>query len=169
MLKLQNGTIYKKRVTYSFFNHSIRVVFLCPILKAITLLNCHKFVIMEPASIAKLEAQAGRKAAAILKKSLITQIRSVFETTQGNSELLKSTITSRMKEVELQRLIIKMPHYGFKQHFGFEGVKSNGVKLRLINATNFLNDALLTNNTLETLATEIGELRGDLVISKINF
>lgn len=124
---------------------------------------------MDAASISQLESAAGKKAAAILKKSLQKEIRSKFETTQGNSELLKSTILSRMKEGELQRLVIKMPHYGFKQHFGFEGVKKNGVHLRLINAVNFLGDAILTDNTLENLATEIGELRGDLVISKINF
>lgn len=116
-----------------------------------------------------LEKQAGQKAAIVLRKSLKTQIRSLFETTQGNSELLKSTALSKMKGPELQRIAIQMPHYGFKQHFGFDGVKNNGVKMRLLSATNFLNDAINANNALETLATEIAEIRGDEVISNINF
>ena len=116
-----------------------------------------------------LESQAGKKAAIVLRKSLKNQIRSLFETTQGNSELLKSTVSSRMKGPELQRLAIKMPHYGFKQHFGFDGVKNNGVRLRLLSATNFLNDTIKSNNALEVLATEIAEIRGEEVISKINF
>lgn len=117
----------------------------------------------------QLEKQAGQKASLVLRKSLKSEIRNLFETTQGNSELLRSTIVSKMKGGELQRLVIKMPHYGFKQHFGFDGVKNNGVKLRLLSNTNFLNDALKANNALETLATEIGEIRGDEVVSKINF
>jgi hypothetical protein len=116
-----------------------------------------------------LEKQAGQKAAIVLRKSLKNQIRSLFETTQGNSELLKSTALAKMKGPELQRIAIKMPHYGFKQHFGFDGVKNNGVRLRLLGATNFLNDTIKSNKALETLATEISEIRGDKVISKINF
>lgn len=116
-----------------------------------------------------IEKQAGQKAAAVLRKSIKTQIRSIFETTQGNSELLKSTALAKMDGPELQRIAIQMPHYGFKQHFGFIGVKNNNVKMRLLSATNFLNDAIHANNALETLATEIGEIRGDEIISKINF
>lgn len=124
---------------------------------------------MSGVSFAQLEKAAGRKAAIVLRKSLKSQIRQLFETTQGNSELLRSGVTSKMKGSELQRLVIKMPHYGFKQHFGFDGVKSNGVRLRLLNATNFLNDTLKSNNALEMLASEIGEIRADEVTSKINF
>ena len=124
---------------------------------------------MSQQNFRELEKQAGQKAAIILRKSLKFQIRSLFETTQGNSELLKSTVLAKMSGPELQRLVIKMPHYAFKQHFGFDGVKKNGVRLRLLSATNFLNDAIKSNNALETLATEIAEIRGDEVISKINF
>ena len=124
---------------------------------------------MSRENFTQLEKQAGQKAALFLRKSLKSEIRNLFETTQGNSEMLRSTVASKMKGGELQRLVIKMPHYGFKQHFGFDGVKNNGVKLRLLSNTNFLNDALQANNALETLATEIGEIRGDEVVSKINF
>ena len=62
-----------------------------------------------------------------------------------------------------------MPHYGFKNHFGFEGVKSNGIKMRLLSNQGFLSEAMEANNALETLVTEIGNIRGDEVIYKINF
>ncbi len=117
----------------------------------------------------QLEKQAGHKAALVLRKTLKSEIRNLFETTQGNSEMLRSTIVSKMKGGELQRLVIKMPHYGFKQHFGFDGVKNNGVKLRLLSNTNFINDSLKSKNALETLITEISDIRADEVISKINF
>lgn len=115
------------------------------------------------------EKQAGQKAALKLRKSLKSVTRSIFETTSGNSEILKSTVLSRMKGPELQRLVIKAPHYAFKQHFGFEGVRSNGVKLKLISNVGYLADAMQANNALEDLATEIGEIRADEVISLIKF
>ncbi|MFL0067852.1 hypothetical protein V2647_03575 [Tenacibaculum maritimum] len=116
-----------------------------------------------------LEKQAGQRAALVLRKSLKSEIGNLFETTKGNSEMLQSTIVSKMKGGELQRLIIKMPHYGFKQHFGFDGVKKNGIKLRLISNTNFINDFINAQKALETLTTEIGNIRANQVMSIINF
>lgn len=124
---------------------------------------------MAGTSFTQLEKQAGQKAAIKLRKSLKSAIRYGFETTQGNSAILKGTVLSRMKGPELQRLVIKMPYYGFINHFGYDGVKSNGVKLRLYKQEGFLSNAMQATNALETLATEIGEIRGDEVISKINF
>jgi len=124
---------------------------------------------MEDISFAKLERQAGQKAALKLRKSLKGIIKLGFETTQGNSAFLRSTVLSRMKGPELQRLVIKMPHYGFKNHFGFEGVKKNGVKLKLLSQRGFLSEAMEANNTLENLATEIGNIRADQVTTKMNF
>jgi hypothetical protein len=116
-----------------------------------------------------LEKQAGKQAALTLRKSLKNLIKFGFETSQGNSQLLRSTVLSKMKDGQLQRLVIKMPHYGFKNHFGFEGVRSNGVKLRLMSNQGFLSNALTSNNALETLATEISEIRADQVSAAINF
>ncbi|WP_340074566.1 hypothetical protein [Leptobacterium sp. I13] len=124
---------------------------------------------MGGASSTQLEKQAAQKATLKLRQSLRGVIKLGFETTQGNSELLRSTVLSKMKAGELQRLVIKMPHYGFKNHFGFEGVKSNGVKLRLHSHVGFLNEAIHATNALEALATEIGDIRADEVTAKINF
>lgn len=124
---------------------------------------------MTGSSFTQLEKAAGQKAALALRKTLKSQIKNLFETTQGNSEMLRSTVLSKMKAGELQRLVIKMPHYGFKNQFGFDGVKSNGIKLRLLNNTGFLNDTIKTTNALETLVSEISEIRADEVTSIISF
>lgn len=72
------------------------------------------------------------------------------------------------KDNRLQRVTIRAPHYIFKQQYGFEGVKSNGVNMRL-NATSVINKALDESNIMETLADEISEIRLTEVTSKINF
>ncbi|RSC96068.1 hypothetical protein [Tenacibaculum singaporense] len=124
---------------------------------------------MTSVNFSELEKKAGRKAALQLRKSLKNLIQRGFETTKGNSAILKSTVLSKMDGPELQRLVIKMPHYGFKHHFGFDGVRSNGVKLRLHRHEGFLTRAVSENNVLENLATEIGNIRADEVATKINF
>ncbi len=108
-----------------------------------------------------LEQQAGRKAARKLRTAIKNLVKHGFETTQGNSAILKSTVLAKMDGSELQRLAIKMPHYGFKQHFGFDGVRSNGVKLRLYKQQGFLNKAITEANILKQLADEIAEIRGE--------
>lgn len=124
---------------------------------------------MESINTRLLEHNAGKKAALILRSSLRREIKTIFETTQGNSQILKSTVLPKMQGPELQRLVIKMPQYAFKNHFGFDGEKSNGVRMRLLSNTNFLNDAIRTNNALDNLATEIANIRLDDVVTKINF
>jgi len=124
---------------------------------------------MEGETFSQLEKQAGQKAALKLRKSLKAVLKASFETTQGNSALLRSTVLSKMKGQELQRLVIKMPVYGFKNHFGFEGVKSNGVRLRLLRHHGFLGESMQANGALEDLATEIASIRADEVTTKLNF
>ncbi len=116
-----------------------------------------------------LEQKAGRKAARKLKTALKNLVQKGFETTQGNSEILKSTVLAKMDGSELQRLAIKMPHYAFKHHFGFDGVRSNGLKLRLYKQQGFLNKTITEANVLEQLADEIAEIRGEQVTNVINF
>ena len=124
---------------------------------------------MAETSIKKREQAAGRKAARILQRNIRSEVRHLFETTEGNSQLLRSGVGSKMKYGRLQRLEIRGPHYLFKQHFGFEGVKSNGVRMQLISSTNLLNDAIHKDSALEDLATEMAKIRGDEVINIINF
>lgn len=72
------------------------------------------------------------------------------------------------KDKRLQRIAIKAQHYIFKQNYGFEGSKKNGVNMRL-EATSVLLKALNDSNVLEDLADEISEIRLSEVTAKINF
>lgn len=80
----------------------------------------------------------------------------------------KATVKTLFRSGRLDRLTFVAPHYVFKQHYGFEGVKSNGVRQRL-KATNVLNKAIDKVNTLENLADGLTYIRGEQVLSAINF
>ena len=73
-----------------------------------------------------------------------------------------------MKQGQLQRLVIFMPHYGFKNHFGFEGVRSNGIQLELMSNQGFLSKAVSSTNALDPLATAIAEIPGDKIMANID-
>lgn len=97
-------------------------------------------------------------------------------TVNGNSYLYRNTgealkqAGSRavFKDQRLQRLTLRAPHYIFKQHYGFEGTKKNGVNMRL-RATGVLNVAMERAKVLETIADGISEIRLDEVTARINF
>ena len=72
------------------------------------------------------------------------------------------------KDERLQRVTIRAPHYIFKQHYGFEGTKKDGVNMRM-KPTGVIDLALQKANVLETLATEIGNIRADQVIANMSF
>jgi hypothetical protein len=71
---------------------------------------------------------------------------------------------SRFKNNRLQRIVIQAPHYIFKQNYGFEGQKSNGVNQRL-KATDVFSKAIEESNILEKLADDLSELRMEQVIA----
>jgi len=75
---------------------------------------------------------------------------------------------SRFKNGRLQRITITAPHYIFKQNYGFEGKKSNGVNQRL-KATDVFSKAIDSSNILENLADDISELRMEQVIALTQF
>lgn len=114
-----------------------------------------------------LEKDLANKATSSLKNALISSISS---TTISRTGLALRTAGSRsvFKEERLQRITIRAPHYIFKNNFGFEGTKKNGVVMRL-KATGVINMALEKSNVLETLADGISEIRLSQVTSKINF
>lgn len=114
-----------------------------------------------------LERKAGGNAAKILRVGLRAAISETFNTTAGG-ESRKATSRAVYKEDRLQRITIKAPSYIFKQHFGFEGRKKNGVNMRL-KSTDVINKALLKSNVLEKLADDIANIRIDQFALKINF
>lgn len=62
------------------------------------------------------ERQAGSKAASSLRVTFRIFIKSRFDRRSGLME--KSTVTAKYRDQRLDRLILKAPHYSFKQNFG---------------------------------------------------
>lgn len=114
-----------------------------------------------------LEKKAGSNATRDIKKGLRYGIA---RTTHKQSGIALETAGSRavFKDNRLQRVTIRAPHYIFKQHYGFEGTKKNGINMRL-RPTDVINYSLDQTNVLETLANEIGNIRASQVESAINF
>lgn len=113
------------------------------------------------------ERKAGQKAARTLKRHLKTLL-ATSTTRQTGDALSMAKVTTRMKFDMLDHLAIESPHYIFKQHYGFEGIKSNGVRMRLPQYDHF-NKLLDGNRAIEKLADEIGAIRAEQITSKINF
>lgn len=120
---------------------------------------------MADKSLSNKERSIGKKYAAILRSSIRSKIRT--ETVSQTGLLLKTTASSRMKQGRLDRLQITAPHYGFKLHYGFEGIRKNGRKLSL-KATDHL-QTLREVTILNGLADEISEVRAQQVVSTIKF
>jgi hypothetical protein len=114
-----------------------------------------------------LEQAAGRKAAAAIRYQFKIGVK---RTTKNPSANTLSATGSRavFKDKRLQRVTMRAPHYIFKQHYGFEGVKSNGINMRLKN-TSVLTYSLQNSRALETLVDTIADIRASQVIARINF
>lgn len=114
-----------------------------------------------------LEKKAGNRAARTLSGALRS---AVAQTTNPVSFTAQKTTGAgaRYKDNRLSRIAMRAPHYIFKQHYGFEGRKKNGVNMRLA-PTNVINIALDKANVLESLADELADFRAEEVFTKINF
>jgi hypothetical protein len=112
-----------------------------------------------------------KKLAGVTTRALRSGLRyAIDRTTYKKSGLALNQAGSRavFKDQRLQRVTLKAPHYIFKQHYGFEGNKKNGIMMRL-NPTDVLNKAIEQANVLEKLADGIAEIRMDQVTARINF
>lgn len=117
--------------------------------------------------IKTLEKELASKTTSALKSALKSAIA---QTTNAKSGLAQKQATSGavFKFDRLQRITIKAPHYIFKQNYGFEGTKSNGITMRL-KATEVVEQAINTGAILENLADGISEIRLSQVAAIINF
>lgn len=112
-----------------------------------------------------LEKKAGQKAARTLRRNLRNQLATIKDT---GIMLGLSGAGIKMKYGELEALIIKSSKAAFIQHYGFEGIKSNGVAMTMP-AKNHFNVLFNNTNALEKLADEIGTLRMTKITNKIIF
>ena len=113
----------------------------------------------------QLEKQLGNQAATSLRAAFKQAIAATVNST-GDSR--KATVTSRYKQQRLDRLTFSAPHYIYKQNYGFEGTKKNGVKMRL-KATEVITKAIDNSGILEKLADGITDIRAEQVFLAINF
>jgi len=118
--------------------------------------------------IIQLEKKAGQKAARTIRRNLKTILAT--STTKQSGNLLKlASASATMKFDALDAITITATPATFKQHYGFEGIKSNGVFMKMKAFDHF---TLLENKSqgaLEKLIDEIGSLRAEEVTSKIKF
>lgn len=114
-----------------------------------------------------LEKAVAGKATKDIRAGIRYAIAKTTNRKTGEAET-KSGSRAVFKDQRLQRVTIKAPHYIFKQHYGFEGTKKNGINQRL-KARDTINIALDQTNVLETLADAIGNIRSEQVAAAINF
>lgn len=106
------------------------------------------------------------KAMALLRSDLRRNISNAFQN-NGTGELLeKSNVYSTLKNGQLTQLRITGPKHLFVQNYGFEGVKSNGINMRL-KATDVVEKALATTNVIDFLATEISKARAEEIVIQL--
>lgn len=115
----------------------------------------------------ELEKKAGNRAARTLSDSLRSAVAQTTDPVSFTAQK-RTGASARYKDNRLTRIAMRAPHYIFKQHYGFEGRKKNGVNMRL-RPTNVINIALEKANILESLADELTDIRAEEVFTKINF
>ena len=120
---------------------------------------------MDPVNSSSIERSIGIKYAKLFQSSIRSAISR--ETGRITGDMLKTTAKSKMDQGELQRIAIQSPKYSFMLHHGFEGVKSNGVKIALRPRGHLF--SLKEVNLLNGLADEITAVRGDSVTASIKF
>jgi hypothetical protein len=116
----------------------------------------------------QLEKDLARKTTGQIRTGLRSAIQQTTKAVSGGFALKTANSRAVFKDDRLQRIVIKAPHYIFKQQYGFEGRKSNGVNMRL-RATDVITQTLVNSRVMETLADEISEIRLSQITAKINF
>ena len=112
-----------------------------------------------------LERKIGQEAVLKIRAGFKAALRNAVKV-EGASK--KATVVSKYKEGRLDRLTFIAPDYIYKQNFGFEGKKSNGVNMRL-KATHVVQEAIQNSGALNELAEKLADLRGTEILTQINF
>lgn len=114
-----------------------------------------------------LEKAVAKQAVTSFGKALKSAIGKTTDNRTGEA-LRSAGSRSVFKDERLQRITLRAPHYIFKQHYGFEGSKKNGVNMRL-KPTGVLNIAIEQSGVMDSLADKIADIRASQIIASINF
>lgn len=117
--------------------------------------------------IVQEEKKAGQKAARTLSRRL-KQVLGTATTKQTGAMLKLAGASAVMRFDALNNITIRATSATFKQHYGFEGIKKNGVAMRMQPFDHF-GKLFAGTDALEKLADEIGEIRSEEITSKIKF
>ncbi len=113
------------------------------------------------------EKKAGQKAARTIRRNFKAILAT--STVKRSGTLLRiAGATATMKFGELDSITLKASTATFIQHYGFEGIKSNGVRMTLKPLSHF--DILFdrSSNALEQLADEIADIRGERITTRLS-
>lgn len=113
------------------------------------------------------EKEVSKIAESMLKGGLQTKIEKQFTERTGKTKE-NTKVVSRLYKGELRKVVIDAPRHLFMQNFGFEGVKKNGVMMRL-KAKKTIDEAISESNIIPYLADSIAEIRGDNAIDVIKW
>jgi hypothetical protein len=117
-------------------------------------------------NLIELEKKAGQKAARTIQRNLGI-ILSTTTTKRTGKMLSWAGASAEMKFDMLNAVTIQATQATFIQHYGFEGIKKNGIYMSLKPYSHFDNLFNKSSSALERLLEEITELRGQKVVSRI--
>lgn len=116
-------------------------------------------------NLTQLEKKAGQNAARTLRRDLRKVLKASI-TSQTGEMVKKVGASVRMRYDALDAIVLRATKATFIQHYGFEGIKKNRVRMNLKSYGHF--DHLFDRtNALERLADEVAELRGEEVDTNI--
>lgn len=112
------------------------------------------------------EKQIAQQAVNKLQNAVNHNITRLFDPTGNTGGMrLNTKVKPRFNKGHLVRISVSGPKHLYVQNYGFEGVKKNGVNMRL-EQTDVVNSAIESSGVVEFLAQAISEARADEIIVK---
>lgn len=113
------------------------------------------------------EKQIAQQAKNKLHNAVMQNISRMFNSSGSSNGLKTTEVKSRFNKGQLVRLSVSGPKHLYVQNYGFEGVKKNGINMRL-EKTDVVNSAIESSGVVEFLAQAIGDARADEVVIKMH-
>ncbi len=117
--------------------------------------------------ITQQEKAAGQKAAKALSRKLKLVLATSIKPSTPSVMLKAVGASAVIKYGVLDHIAIRSTSAMFKQHYGFEGIKKNGVHMSMKPFHHI--DNLFSGKILDNLIDEIGGIRAEEVASVIRF
>lgn len=112
------------------------------------------------------EKKAGQKAARTIQRNW-KNILSTATTQQTGVLLSLASARAKMRDNSLEAINVTGSPATFKQHYGFEGIKKNGVAMSMKPFNHFGHLFNKSDSALKKLVEEIAEIRGEKITTKI--